>query len=87
MLPGRKSAFRLGFWPDSNRESLKICTPASVGGPSGWVGEGGDGGGQAGQHQPKTPNPETPNLYGSKTPALLGPIFGVRAPPGGGGLG
>ena len=36
MLPGRKSGFRAGFRPDSNRESLKIGPPAGrrpAGGP------------------------------------------------------
>ncbi len=31
MVPGRKSLFRAGFRPDSNRESLNIDTPAGLG--------------------------------------------------------
>ncbi len=30
VLPGRKSGFRAGFWPDSYRESLKIGLPAGL---------------------------------------------------------
>ncbi len=43
LLPGRKSAFRAGFWPDCYRENTKVGPPASrrpAGGPisvfSGW---------------------------------------------------
>jgi hypothetical protein len=31
VLPGRKSAFRAGFWPDCYREYIEIGPPAGLG--------------------------------------------------------
>ncbi len=37
VLPGRKSAFRAGFWPDCYREATEIGPPAGLRPPYFWM--------------------------------------------------